>query len=130
MPLDLPDGTACFVDSNILYYALVPTADVSERCIKLLDRAISGLISISVSVPILSDTIHKVMTSEAAQIAGRDRAGIVGFFGKTSGNHCPACGISESDAAIERCPNEHIACRRAITQNRNASCNPTWTAYQ
>ena len=25
MPLDIPDGTACFVDSNIFYYALTHT---------------------------------------------------------------------------------------------------------
>jgi len=28
MPLDVPDGAACFLDANILYYALVPTPDV------------------------------------------------------------------------------------------------------
>jgi len=82
MPLDLPDGTSCFVDSNILYYALVPTAGVSEACLKLLDRAIAGQVLLSVSIPVLSDTIHKVMISEAAQLAGRDRAGIIGYLNK------------------------------------------------
>ena len=82
MPLDLPDGAACFVDSNILYYALVPTAGITERCVALLERAIAGRIAISVSVPVLSDVLHKVMTSEAAQLTGRDRAGIVGYLGK------------------------------------------------
>ena len=82
MPLNLPDGTACFVDSNILYYALVPTPVVSEPCLALLDRVIAGRIPASVSVPVLSDTIHKVMTSEVAQLTGRDRAGIVGYLRK------------------------------------------------
>src|SRR5579883_3216262 len=82
MALDLPDGTACFVDSNILYYALVPTPSVSQPCLELLDRAISGYLSLFVSVPVLSDTIHKVMVSEAAQIAGRDRAGMVAYLGR------------------------------------------------
>ncbi len=82
MPLDLPDGTVCFLDANILYYALVPTAGLSQPCIALLDRAIAGRVSIAASVPVLSDTIHKVMTSEAAQLTGRDRAGIVGYLGK------------------------------------------------
>src|SRR5439155_7433580 len=82
MPLELPDGTACFVDSNILYYALVPTFGVSEHCLKLLDRAIAGHVSLSASIPVLSDAIHKVMISEAAQLAGRDRVGIVGYLGK------------------------------------------------
>jgi predicted nucleic acid-binding protein len=82
LPLDLPDATACFVDSNILYYALVPTPPASEQCIGLLNRAMAGHLSLSVSVPVLSDAIHKVMVSEAAQLAGRDRAGIVGYLGK------------------------------------------------
>jgi predicted nucleic acid-binding protein len=82
MPLDLPDGTACFVDANILYYALVPTPIVSELCLKLLDRAIAGHISLAISLSVLSDAVHKVMVSEAAQLAGRDRSGIVGYLGK------------------------------------------------
>ena len=82
MPLNLPDGTACFVDSNILYYSLVPTPVASDHCLKFLDRAISARIIVFVSVPALSDVIHKVMISEAAQIAGRDRAGMVGYLGK------------------------------------------------
>lgn len=82
MPLDLPDGTACFLDANILYYALVPTPGVSQHCLALLDRIIAGRVSASVSVPVLSDAIHKVMTSEAAQHTGRDRAGIVGYLAK------------------------------------------------
>src|SRR5881397_3048798 len=82
MPLEIPDGTRCFVDSNILYYALVPTAGVSVHCVRLLDRAISKHLSLSVSIPVLSDAIHKVMVSEVAQLAGRDRAGLIGYLGK------------------------------------------------
>jgi predicted nucleic acid-binding protein len=47
-----------------------------------MDRAIAGRISMSVSVPVLSDVLHKVMTAEASRLAGRDRAGIVGYLGK------------------------------------------------
>jgi predicted nucleic acid-binding protein len=82
MALDLPDGSTCFVDSNILYYALVSTPTVSEHCIALLDRAIAGHLSVSVSVPVLSDAIHKIMMSEATQLVGRNRSGIVGYLGK------------------------------------------------
>src|SRR3954469_17919616 len=82
MPLDLPDGSVAFVDSNILYYALVATPSVSEHCLRLLDRAIAGHLSLSVSVPVLSDTIHKVMMSEAAQILGHSRSGIVGYVSR------------------------------------------------
>jgi len=80
MPLDLPDGAACFVDSNILYYALVPTSGTSDHCIALLNRAIAGDIRVSVTVPVLSDTVHKIMATEAAQRLGRDRAGIITFL--------------------------------------------------
>jgi predicted nucleic acid-binding protein len=82
MPLNLPDGTNCFVDSNILYYALVPTEPVSEHCLKLIERAVAGRVALFVSDQVLSDTIHKVMISEVAQLTGRDRAGMVGYLGK------------------------------------------------
>jgi predicted nucleic acid-binding protein len=64
MPLNLPDGARCFVDSNIFYYALVPTPEVSQPCIELLDRAIAGQVSLMASVPVLSDALHKVMTRQ------------------------------------------------------------------
>ena len=82
MPLDLPDGTACFLDANILYYALVPTPGVSPPCLALMDRIIAGHVLASVSVPVLSDAIHKVMTAEAAELARRERSGIVGYLGE------------------------------------------------
>jgi predicted nucleic acid-binding protein len=82
LPLDVPDAATCFVDSNILYYALVPTAGISGPCVALLERAIAGRISVSVSIPVLSDVLHKVMTSEAAQLTRRDRAGMVGYLGR------------------------------------------------
>jgi predicted nucleic acid-binding protein len=82
MPLDLPEGASCFVDSNILYYALVPTASVSEHCLRFVDRVMARNVTIAVSIPVLSDTIHKVMTSEAAQKTGRDRVGMIGYLGK------------------------------------------------
>ncbi len=80
MPLDLPDGTHCFVDANIFHYALVPTFDTSPACLALVDRAMAGLVSISVSVQVLSDALHKAMMSEAARLAGRERPGIVGYL--------------------------------------------------
>lgn len=82
MPLDIPDGSSCFVDANIFYYALVPTTAVSEPCIELLKRAMAGRLSLYSSVSVLSDAVHKVMVAEAAQITGRDRAGMVGYLGK------------------------------------------------
>jgi predicted nucleic acid-binding protein len=82
MALELPDGSTCFVDSNILYYALVPTPGISEHCLTLIDRAVAGTLVGSVSVAVLSDTIHKVMVSEAAQVQNRDRTGTIGYLGR------------------------------------------------
>jgi predicted nucleic acid-binding protein len=80
MALDLPDGEQCFVDANILHYALVPTFDASPSCLGFVDRAVAGLVSLSICVQVLGDVLHKVMTSEAAELTGRDRAGIVGYL--------------------------------------------------
>lgn len=84
MPLDLPDGVSCFVDSNILYYALVPTPTLTEPCLEFISRVVAGKITMTVSIPVLSDVLHKVMIAEAAQIAKRDRAGMIGFLGRNS----------------------------------------------
>lgn len=62
----------------------MPTPDVSAACLTLLDRVIAGRISVAVCVPVLSDVIHKVMISEAAQLTGHDRSGMVGYLGKHS----------------------------------------------
>lgn len=80
MPLDIPDGTHCFVDANIFHYALVPTFDTSPGCLALVDRAIAGLVTMSVSVQVLSDALHKAMMSEAVRLAIRQRPGIVGYL--------------------------------------------------
>ncbi len=82
MPLDIPDGTACFIDANILYYALVPTFPFSDACLKLLNRATVGSITLFTSVPVLSDTLHKVMISEIAHLTKRERSGLIGYLGK------------------------------------------------
>jgi predicted nucleic acid-binding protein len=78
--LDLPRGAACFVDANIFYYALVPTEDLSQQCIDLLNRAINGDITVATSTGALSDAVHKVMMSEAGTITGRQRPGIVAYI--------------------------------------------------
>jgi predicted nucleic acid-binding protein len=81
VPLDIPDRTACFVDSNIFYYALTHTPGLSEPSQALMDRAIAGRISVSATIPVLSDTVHKIMAAEASRMVKRERAGIVGFMG-------------------------------------------------
>jgi predicted nucleic acid-binding protein len=82
MPLDIADGAACIVDSNIFYYALVPTPPLTQACVEFLNRAIVQKLDLYTTIPILSDAVHKVMISEAAQLSGRDRAGLVGYLGR------------------------------------------------
>ncbi len=65
MPLDLPDGSKCFVDANIFYYHFVETQALSEPCTSLMERAAIGSIEIHTAVHVLSETIHKVMVAEA-----------------------------------------------------------------
>ncbi len=80
MALELPDGARCFVDSTIFYYALVPTASVSEHCLGFFDRAIASRLTLLAGMAVLSDAVHKVMISEVAQLTGRDRAGMIGYL--------------------------------------------------
>jgi predicted nucleic acid-binding protein len=82
MPLNVPDGTKCFVDATIFHYALIPTFDTSAECIKFLNRAIDGNVLGATSLQVLADVIHKAMMSEAAQVAGINRSGIVGYLNK------------------------------------------------
>ncbi|HEY2882893.1 MAG TPA: type II toxin-antitoxin system VapC family toxin [Pirellulales bacterium] len=80
MPLDLPNGAVCFVDSNVLYYSLVLTPDVSDSCAKFVDRILAGEIIANCTVSVLADVVHKVMMYEAAVKTGRPRSGIVGWL--------------------------------------------------
>lgn len=38
MPLDLPSGTDCFIDANVLYYHFVETPGLSDVCSDFLER--------------------------------------------------------------------------------------------
>lgn len=60
----------------------MPTPVVSEHCLAFVNRVMAGKISAAVSVPVLSDTLHKVMVAEVAARTQRDRAGIVSYLGK------------------------------------------------
>ena len=61
MPLGVPDGTLCFIDSTIFYYSLVPTPGLSEPCSELLDRIVAKKVRACCTVPVLADVVHKVM---------------------------------------------------------------------
>ena len=82
MPLNLPDGTTCFLDSTIFHYAIIPTPPFSAPCLELLNRIIAGRVSAVTSIAVLNDTMHKAMLSEVAAITSRNRAGLIAYLGK------------------------------------------------
>jgi predicted nucleic acid-binding protein len=78
MPLNVPDGAACFIDSTILYYSLISAPGLSEPCSDLLDRIVAGKVNAACTVQVFADVVHKVMMFEAVVKTGRARAGMVG----------------------------------------------------
>jgi predicted nucleic acid-binding protein len=80
MPLDLPDGDRCFVDTNIFYYHFVNTPPLSDLCSAFLERAANGTIEVYTSLHILADAVHKIMLAEAAMKFGQNRAGLVNWL--------------------------------------------------
>jgi predicted nucleic acid-binding protein len=80
MPLNLPDGTACFVDANILYYHFVETAPLSEPSTLFLERAAAAKITAFTSIHVLAEALHKIMLAEAAAKFGLNRSGLVNWL--------------------------------------------------
>jgi predicted nucleic acid-binding protein len=80
MPLEMPDGAACFVDANILYYHFVETPPFSNACTALLESVAIGRIIGYTAIHVISEAIHKVMLAEAAAKFGLDRAGLVNWL--------------------------------------------------
>lgn len=80
MPLDLPDGAACFIDANIFYYHCVETPPFSKVSSAFLDRVAGGTVTGYSSVHVLAEAIHKIMLAEAAAAFGLNRAGLVNWL--------------------------------------------------
>ena len=80
MPLDLPDGAACFIDANIFYYHYVETPPFSQASTVLLNRVAAGAVTGYASVHVLAEAIHKIMLAEAAATFGLNRAGLVNWL--------------------------------------------------
>lgn len=81
MALDLPVGSRCFVDANILYYHFVETPPVSDPCSGFLQRTVAGDITACVSAAVLAEAIHKIMLAEAAARFGLQRPNLVNWLG-------------------------------------------------
>jgi predicted nucleic acid-binding protein len=80
MPLDMPDGTACFVDANILYYHFVATPPLSDECTAFLERLAEGGITGYTSATVLCETVHKVMLAETASKFNLNRQSLVNWL--------------------------------------------------
>lgn len=72
----LPDGTACFVDANILCYHIIQTPSLSEECSRFIKRIEHGAIKASTSSAVIAEAIHKVMLAEAIQQYKLDHRGL------------------------------------------------------
>jgi uncharacterized protein len=65
MPLDLPAGSLCFVDTNILVYHFVENPQFSQECRRLLGRVVAGEVTAVSATSVVADVVHKVMAEEA-----------------------------------------------------------------
>ena len=80
MPLDLSDGSVCFIDANVLYYALVDTPPFSTSCIELLKRAGRGDVTAFTSMHLMGEVMHKIMLAEVAARYKLKRASLVNWL--------------------------------------------------
>jgi hypothetical protein len=74
---DLPDGTHCFVDSNIFYYHLVDTPPLSDDCSDYLKRLERRDVMGYTSTVAIAEATHKVMLADAVRTHNLDRKALV-----------------------------------------------------
>ncbi|HEV8717708.1 MAG TPA: type II toxin-antitoxin system VapC family toxin [Candidatus Binatia bacterium] len=73
---DLPDGTSCFVDANVICYHIVQTPPLSDECTQFIKRIERGAVNASTSAAVIAEAIHKVMLAEAIQQYKLDHRGL------------------------------------------------------
>ena len=64
---NIPDGTHCFVDANVIAYFIVGLAPFAPQCEAFFKRVETGVISASTSAAMVSEATHKVMLAEAIE---------------------------------------------------------------
>jgi predicted nucleic acid-binding protein len=72
----LPTGAAVFVDANPLVYHFSGHPQFGGACTTFLDRIERGDLSGFTTIPVLSETAHRLMTLEAITVLGWPAAGI------------------------------------------------------
>ena len=80
MALDLPSGSRCFVDANILYYHFVETPPFSDPCSIFIQRVLAGELAAFTSASVLAEATHKIMLAEAAARFELQRANLVNWL--------------------------------------------------
>lgn len=67
MPLNIPSGSDCFVDSNILVYHFVEIGGSSAACRAFLGRVLRSEVVAFSTAACLADAVHRVMATEAQE---------------------------------------------------------------
>jgi len=73
---EIPPGTHCFVDANIICYYFVETQPLSERCVEFIKKMERRALVGSTSSAVIAEAIHKVMLAEAIAREGLEHRGL------------------------------------------------------
>jgi predicted nucleic acid-binding protein len=73
---DIPQGTTCFIDANILLYALTNHPTYGTGCAEFLKRVENQEILATTSTHVLGEVVHRLMTIEACDRFGWPQQGI------------------------------------------------------
>jgi predicted nucleic acid-binding protein len=73
---NIPDGTHCFVDANVIAYFIVGLAPFAPQCETFFKRVEASVISASTSAAMVSEATHKVMLAEAIEQHGLSHQGL------------------------------------------------------
>ncbi len=73
---NIPDGTHCFVDANVIAYFIVGLTPFAPQCETLFKRVETGVISASTSAAMISEATHKVMLADAIEQHGLSHQGL------------------------------------------------------
>lgn len=82
MPLNLPTGTSCFIDANIFVYHFTNSDALGLACTDLLRRVTIGEIRAATSIPVLADTLHRIMLAEVRAKQGLSATGLLAWIQK------------------------------------------------
>ena len=103
MPLDMPDGSLSFVDTNVLVYHFVENPRFSMECRRFLERVVAGdIIAVSVEA-VIADLVHKVMAEEARLVHALD-SGAVRFLQRHPAEITKLSAFVEAAKQLERLP--------------------------